>query len=196
MGGKTAIAIEACASVANSGPGFAITSDGVSLSACSSRGNKTYGFTISGTGTTLSACIAADNSAAGYYLDPAGASIRLSASTASRNVALGQSGPDFDVYAPRTIMSALVATTDSTSGADYGFAIRPGAVGCVAIGCTAQGSFRSGSWIDLSGDALAAPVPGSDKPQLTGSRRGESPSTAAVRAALVALGLAVDATTP
>jgi hypothetical protein len=93
-------------------------------------------------------------------------------------------------------MSALVATTDSTSGADYGFAIRPGAVGCVAIGCTAQGSFRSGSWIDLSGDALAAPVPGSDKPQLTGSRRGESPSTAAVRAALVALGLAVDATTP
>jgi hypothetical protein len=159
-GSNNATVFNACESIDNGGSGFHVENDADSthIGDCTAIGNARAGFLVSGSRTNLHGCHAETNGSPGYYLDEIGGLV-LTECMSVGNVRSVPDGVEVDIYAPGTRLDRMVVDAGPAAVAAYGIAVRPSARGCVLANCVVKGTFRSGTWIDFAGDAVAIPDP-------------------------------------
>jgi hypothetical protein len=185
----------ACWSEGNALHGYMVNTDNVELAACTARGNTQHGIQVNSSFATLSNPVSYENGRHGIQI-AAGDSCSIANGSTTANSQSSSGGyVNVDQWGTNTRITGHVSKAGTlTAKPAWGFLIRAASTGRV-IDCDSTGAYTAGAWSDGSGagNTVAFPVPGSAKPNPTGSRGGNA-ALASLLTGLASMGLITDGT--
>ena len=163
-GATSDVLFEGCTSNDNTLDGYLTENDakGIRFVGCAAKGNARHGFAFTGPTAIVTGCAAYNNAGAGLYTSAAGTGLRVSGFVAVGNGSHATWNNAIDLAGPSPKVSGIVVTSGDVTP-NYGIVVRSTATGALLQSCSADGTFTTGAYLDLTSQAVAIPVPGTQQ---------------------------------